>query len=105
MLKIQIWSCLCITCQKTGRIILTQQVCGFWFYFKDETTDFDVHIVGNNDFKSFKYNAEFLGNTECHRANGILKNTTIAAPLKYLSSFWISLEMPLINCKVELKLK
>ena len=84
---------------------MTQQVCGLWFYFKDETTDFDVHIVGNNDFKSFKYNAEFLRNTECPRANGILKNTTIAAPLKYLSSFWISLEMPLTNCKVELKLK
>ena len=26
-------------------------------------------------------------------------------PLKHLSNFWISLEMPLINCKVELKLK
>ena len=26
-------------------------------------------------------------------------------PLKYLSNFWKSLEMPLVNCKVELKLK
>ena len=26
-------------------------------------------------------------------------------PLKYLSNFWRSLEIPLINCKVELKLK
>ena len=26
-------------------------------------------------------------------------------PLKYLSNFWRSLEMPLINCKVELKLR
>ena len=26
-------------------------------------------------------------------------------PLKYLSDFWRSLEVPLINCKVELKLK
>ena len=25
-------------------------------------------------------------------------------PLKYLSNFWRSLEMPLINCKVELSL-
>ena len=38
-------------------------------------------------------------------ANGILKNATIAVPLKYLSNFWRSLEMPLINCKVELKLR
>ena len=34
-----------------------------------------------------------------------LKNATIAVPLKCLSDFWRSLEMPLINCKVELKLK
>ena len=26
-------------------------------------------------------------------------------PLKYLSNFWGSLEMPLINCKIELSLK
>ena len=37
--------------------------------------------------------------------NGILRNATIAGPLKYLSSFWRSVEMLLINCKVELKLK
>ena len=29
----------------------------------------------------------------------------IVVPLKYLSNFWRSLEMPLINCKVELSLK
>ena len=29
----------------------------------------------------------------------------IAVPLKYLSNFWRSLEMPLSNCKVELSLK
>ena len=28
----------------------------------------------------------------------------IAIPLKYLSNFWRSLEMSLINCKVELSL-
>ena len=35
--------------------------------------------------------------------NGILKTATNAVSLKYLSSFWRSLEMSLINCKVELK--
>ena len=34
-----------------------------------------------------------------------MKNATIAVPIKYLSNFWRSLEMPLIDCKVELKLK
>ena len=38
-------------------------------------------------------------------ANAILENATITMPLKYLCNFWRSLEMPLINCKVELKLK
>ena len=32
------------------------------------------------------------------------KRVKIAVPLKYLSNFWRSLEMPLINCKVELSL-
>ena len=37
--------------------------------------------------------------------DGILKNVTVAVPLKFLSYFWKSREMPLINCKAELKLK
>ena len=40
-----------------------------------------------------------------NEANGILRNATTVVPLKCLSNFWRSLEMPLINCKVELKLK
>ena len=51
------------------------------------------------------YQAKLLENTEADGANGILKIATIAVPLKYLSNFRRSLEMPLINCKVELKLK
>ena len=35
----------------------------------------------------------------------IFNQTTIALRLKYLRNFWRSLEMLLINCKVELKLK
>ena len=38
-------------------------------------------------------------------ANGVLKNATIVVLSKYLSIFWRSLEMPLINCKVESKLQ
>ena len=38
-------------------------------------------------------------------ANGVLKNATIVVLSEYLSIFWRSLEMPLINCKVELKLQ
>ena len=41
---------------------------------------------------------------EIEQMEQILRNATIAVPLKHLSKFWRSLEMPLINCKVELKL-
>ena len=61
-----------------------------WFYSKDEATDFNADIVNDNNFKSFKYKAKLLGNTVAqadNAANGILKNATIAVPLKCLSNF------------------
>ena len=51
------------------------------------------------------YKAKLLGNNEADNADGILKNAIITVPLKYLSNFWRSREMPLVNCKVELKFK
>ena len=36
--------------------------------------------------------------------NSFVKDTKIVVPLKYLSNFWRSLEMPLINCKVHFEL-
>ena len=36
--------------------------------------------------------------------NGVFKNVKIAVPLKYLSNFWRSLEIPLVNCKIHLEL-
>ena len=66
-------------------------------------------MLNDNNFKSFKYRAKLVGNTAAqptpNAANGILKNVLIAVPLNYLRNFWRSLEMPLINCKVESKLK
>ena len=79
-----------------------------WFYSKNKTTNFDVDIA-NNKFKCFEYKTKLLGNTVVqlspNHANGILKIATIAVSLKYLSNFWRSLEISLINWKVELKLK
>ena len=74
----------------------------FWFYSNDEATDFNVDIADDNAFKSFKYEAKLLGDTD--GGNEILRNATIAVPLKYLSDFWRSLKMSLINWKIELKL-
>ena len=36
--------------------------------------------------------------------NGRIDNVEVMAPLKYLSNFWRTLEMPLINCEVNLYL-
>ena len=44
-----------------------------------------------NNFSSFKYKSSFTGNTE---NNGIKNSVKITVPLKYLSNFWRSLEMP-----------
>ena len=49
-------------------------------------------IANDNSFKSFK-SAQPTPNA----ANGILKTATTAVPLKCLTNFWRSLEMPLIH--------
>ena len=58
-----------------------------WFYSKDKATNFNVKIANTNNFKSFKYKAKILGNTEGDGPSGILKNATITVPLKYFSNF------------------
>ena len=45
-----------------------------------------------------------IGNTVADGANSKKDDVKLAVPLKYLSNFWRSLEMPLINCKIELSL-
>ena len=56
--------------------------------------------------ESFRYKANLVGNTTGAIANtaSSVKNTKLVVPLKYLSNFWRSLEMPLINCKIHLEL-
>ena len=55
--------------------------------------------------QSFKYKAALLGKTADHNdGKSFVKDVKIVLPLKYLSNFWRSLEMPLINCKVYLEL-
>ena len=54
----------------------------------------DANHIPNNS-SSYKYKSSLITNR-----NGV----KIAVPLKYLSNFWRSLEMPLINCRVELSL-
>ena len=54
---------------------------------------------------SFKWKASLLGNTNAaDNNNRSLENAKIVVPPKYSSNFFRSLEMPLINCKIHLKL-
>ena len=76
-----------------------------WFYPNDEGTNFNANISYDNSFKFFKHKANTEAQPNPNNANGILKNAATAAPLTYLSNFWRSFEMQLINCKVELTLK
>ena len=59
--------------------------------------------VTTADSSSFKYKSSFFKTLE-DDDNGVFKNVKIAVPLKYLSNFWRSLEMQLINCKIHLEL-
>ena len=59
-------------------------------------------MTNDDNAPSFKYKASLIGNTG---NDGTKNGVKIAVPLKYLSNFWRSLEMPLINCKTELSLK
>ena len=80
-----------------------------WFFSKDEASNLNNNIVNTNNFKHFEYRVKLFGNIvtqpASNAANRIGRNATIAVSLKYLSNFCRSLEIPLINCKVELKLK
>ena len=76
-----------------------------WQFKRDEVPAGNVDLTINNS-QSFKYKATLLGKTADAAANinGSVKEAKIVVLLKYLSNFWRSLEMPLINCKVYLEL-
>ena len=58
-----------------------------------------------NNSQSCKYKAALVGKTANHDdGKSFVKDAKIVVPLKYLSNFWRSLEMPLINCKIYLEL-
>ena len=68
---------------------------------RDEIAN-NSNVTNDDDALSFKCIANLIANTY---ADGTKEGVKIAAPVKYLSNFWRSLEIPLINCKVELSLE
>ena len=58
-----------------------------------------VDFNGANATDSFNFKTKITGQTD---NNGRIDNVEIMVPLKYLSNFWRTLEMPLINCEINL---
>ena len=67
-----------------------------WQYYRDEPND---NLATSESFKS---KIKITGKTP---DNANEKYVEIMVPLKYLSNFWSTLEMPLINSEVSLILK
>ena len=75
-------------------------------YKRNEPPDDNVNLTADNSI-SFKYKVNLLGNTAAadpDNARVGKLNVKSVVPLKYLSNFFRSLEMPLINCKIKLNL-
>ena len=73
-----------------------------WQYCKDipalNANDEFTQFTGGNATDSFNFKAKITGRT----GDDGTKNVEIMVPLKYLSNFWRTLEMPLIICEVNL---
>ena len=82
---------------------------GSLYQFKRDESPIDnagnpLNVALDNSV-SFKYTTSLLEKADDDVCNDrSLKNTKIVVPLKYLSIFFRSLEMPLINCKIHLEL-
>ena len=81
-----------------------------WNYYRDEINDDENenddngNKINNNKTtasKSFHYKTKIIGSTP---DNASRLNGEVVVPLKYLSNFWRSLDLPLINCEIELNL-
>ena len=66
-----------------------------WNYYRDEPSK---PLSSNSE--SFKYKTSIVG--KAPENNDSFTNVKFVIPLKYLSNFWRSLNIPLINCEVEL---
>ena len=82
----------------------------FWNYYRyGINDDANENNAANNEInnnktitsKSFEYKIKLIGSKPDD--NNII-DTEVVLPLKYLSNFWRSLDLALINCEIELDL-
>ena len=73
-----------------------------WQFCKDipaqDANNEITEFTGGNTTDSFNFKAKITGQS----GDVGTKDVEIIVPLKYLSNFWRTLEMPLINCEVNL---
>ena len=74
----------------------------FWHYYRDES------FLNNGAISDFPANnnisLKFKTKTAGRAGNDGTKSDRIRVPFKYLSNFWRTLQMPLINCEIILNL-
>ena len=76
-----------------------QDSTGSLYQFKrDEPPDDNADVANNTS--SLVYKSKLISGTDDKNVN----NVKLVVPLKYVSSFFRSLEMPLVNCKIDLEL-
>ena len=83
----------------------SKTTASLWNYYRDEPNsgiDNNVnHSILNSE--SFDYQANIMENGVTH--NNLTKNDVkVVVPLNHLSNFWGSLNIPLMNCEVNIDL-
>ena len=80
-----------------------------WQYCKQipavDNNDNIVNFGGANATNSFNFKTKITGQASADNNDGNIAgrvDVEIMVPLKHLSNFWRTLEMPLINCEIEL---
>ena len=77
-----------------------------WNYYREEINDDENENHNNNRLlnnnktitsKSFRYKKKIRGSI---LGNESRLNAEVVVPLKYLSNFWRSLDLPLNNCEI-----
>ena len=81
----------------------------FWNYYRDAIKDNEKENNATNNKindnktarKSFKHKIKLVKSTP---KNNIISKQEVVGPLKYLSNFWRSPDLPLIDCEIEIDL-
>ena len=80
-----------------------------WQYCKEipavDNNDNIANFGGANATNSFNFKTKITGQASADNNDGNIAgrvDVEIMVPLKYLSNFWRTLEMPLIDCEIEL---